>query len=212
MSARPICNIKKTWWLHDDKPCIAINCTYSLGQHAIPSEVPSQQCWRSFASKFSEENWAKWNCLNFKLMTIESITVTIRPWWLSQCWSRKNWIMGKQWYNTCWIRTGGLCNVEKDRTGRMGRVVLLYTNYTTRYTSLHEETYWEQAMSVIYIYIIQIVSVCVSVKYRRPNCWTDHDQIWHAYADRPGNGSYQKLAPWMAWKRGVTGANLRIGT
>ena len=53
----------------------------------------------------------------------------------------------------------------------------------------------------IYIYIMQILSVCVcvcvclSVKYRRPNCWTDHDQIWHAYADRPGNGSYQKLAP-----------------
>ena len=53
----------------------------------------------------------------------------------------------------------------------------------------------------IYIYIIQILSVCVcvcvclSVKYRRPNCWTDHDQIWHAYADRPGNGSYQILAP-----------------
>ena len=51
----------------------------------------------------------------------------------------------------------------------------------------------------IYIYIIQILCVCVcvclSVKYRRPNCWTDHDQIWHAYADRPGNGSYQILAP-----------------
>ena len=26
--------------------------------------------------------------------------------------------------------------------------------------------------------------VCVSVKYRRPNGWTDHDQIWHVYADR----------------------------
>ena len=54
---------------------------------------------------------------------------------------------------------------------------------------------------IIYIYIIQILSVClcvcvcVSVEYRRPNCWTDHDQIWHAYADIPGNGSYQKLAP-----------------
>ena len=30
--------------------------------------------------------------------------------------------------------------------------------------------------------------VCVSVKYRRPNRWTD--QIWHAYADVPGDGSY----------------------
>ena len=30
--------------------------------------------------------------------------------------------------------------------------------------------------------------VCVSVKYRRPNRWTD--QIWHAYADGPGDGSY----------------------
>ena len=27
---------------------------------------------------------------------------------------------------------------------------------------------------------------------RRPNCWTDHDQIWHAYADRPVDGSYLK--------------------
>ena len=33
--------------------------------------------------------------------------------------------------------------------------------------------------------------VCVSVKYRRPNHWTD--QIWHAYyADGPGDGSYLK--------------------
>ena len=32
--------------------------------------------------------------------------------------------------------------------------------------------------------------VCVSVKYRRRNRWTDQDQIWHAYADRPGDGSY----------------------
>ena len=32
--------------------------------------------------------------------------------------------------------------------------------------------------------------VCVSVKYRRPNRWTDQDQIWHAYADGPGDGSY----------------------
>ena len=46
----------------------------------------------------------------------------------------------------------------------------------------------------IYIYIIQIlcVCVCVSVKYRRLNGWTDHDQIWHAYADRSENGSYLK--------------------
>ena len=32
----------------------------------------------------------------------------------------------------------------------------------------------------------------MSVKYRRPNYRTDHDQIWHAYAVRPGDGSYQK--------------------
>ena len=32
--------------------------------------------------------------------------------------------------------------------------------------------------------------VCVSVKYRRPNRWTDQYQIWHAYADGPGDGSY----------------------
>ena len=45
------------------------------------------------------------------------------------------------------------------------------------------------------VYLYNTNSVCLSVKYRRPNCWTDHDQIWHAYADRPGNGSYQKLTP-----------------
>ena len=54
---------------------------------------------------------------------------------------------------------------------------------------------WIVPYFLLGIYIIQILSVCVSVKYRRPNCWTDHDQIWHAYADRPGTGSYQKLAP-----------------
>ena len=25
------------------------------------------------------------------------------------------------------------------------------------------------------------VRACVCVKYMRPNGWTDHDQIWHAY-------------------------------
>ena len=42
------------------------------------------------------------------------------------------------------------------------------------------------------IYLYNTNSVCLSVKYRRPNYRTDHDQIWHAYADRPGDGSYQK--------------------
>ncbi len=43
----------------------------------------------------------------------------------------------------------------------------------------------------VYIYIIQILCVCVclSVNYRRPNSWTDHDQIWHIYTDISGNGS-----------------------
>ena len=70
----------------------------------------------------------------------------------------------------------------------------------------------KKQFATINLYLYNTNSVCVSVEYRRPNCWTDHDQIWHAYADRPGNGSYQILAPWMAWKRGVTGANIRIGT
>ena len=51
-------------------------------------------------------------------------------------------------------------------------------------------------VDIIYIDLYNTNSVCVcvyvSVKYRRPNGWTDHDQIWHVYADRPGNGSYQK--------------------
>ena len=64
----------------------------------------------------------------------------------------------------------------------------------------------------IYIYIIQILCVCVSVKYRRPNGWTDHDQIWHVYADRPGNGSYQKkMVPRMVRKGGLIGTILRSG-
>ena len=54
--------------------------------------------------------------------------------------------------------------------------------------------------------------VCVSVKYRRPNGWTDHDQIWHVYADRPGDGSYQKkMVPRMVRKGGLIGAILRSG-
>ena len=36
------------------------------------------------------------------------------------------------------------------------------------------------------------VCVYVFVKYRQPNGWTDHDQIWHVYADISGNGSYIK--------------------
>ena len=66
----------------------------------------------------------------------------------------------------------------------------------------------------IYIYIIQILCVCVclSVTYRRPNGWTDHDQIWHVYADRSGNGSYlKKIVPRMVQKGGLIGAILRSG-
>ena len=50
----------------------------------------------------------------------------------------------------------------------------------------------------MYIYNTNSVCVCVRafvcafvracVKYRRPNGWTSHDQIWHVYADRSGNG------------------------
>ena len=48
--------------------------------------------------------------------------------------------------------------------------------------------------NTIYIYIIQnlYVCVCLSVTYRRPNGWTNHDQIWHVYAERSGIGSYIK--------------------
>ena len=36
------------------------------------------------------------------------------------------------------------------------------------------------------------VRTCVRVNYKRPNGWTVHDQIWHAYVDRSGNGSFHK--------------------
>ena len=58
------------------------------------------------------------------------------------------------------------------------------------------------------------VCVCarVCVKYRRPNGWTDHDQIWHVYADRSGNGYYlKKMVPHMVQKGGLIGAILRSG-
>ena len=46
----------------------------------------------------------------------------------------------------------------------------------------------------------------------RSNCWTDHDQIWHVYADRSGNGSYlKKLVPRMVRKGGLIGTILRSG-
>ena len=64
----------------------------------------------------------------------------------------------------------------------------------------------------LYLYNTNSVCVCVSVKYRRPNGWTDHDQIWHVYADRPGNGSYQKkMVPRVVRKGGLIGAILRSG-
>ena len=56
------------------------------------------------------------------------------------------------------------------------------------------------------------VRACVRVKYRRPNGWTDHDQIWHVYADRPGNGSYKKkMVPRVVRKGGLIGTILRSG-
>ena len=70
-------------------------------------------------------------------------------------------------------------------------IIIVFIHATYNYTKL----YTCRNYLSIYIYIIQILCVCLSVKYRRPNCWTDHDQNWHAYADRPGNGSYQILAP-----------------
>ena len=69
-------------------------------------------------------------------------------------------------------------------------------------------------MKYLYLYNTNsvCVCVCVSVEYRRPNGWTDHDQIWHVYADRPGNGSYQKkMVPRMVRKGGLIGAILRSG-
>ena len=55
-------------------------CTDSPGQDASPSQVPSQQCWYSFAAELTEANWlpAKWNCLSFKSEP--------RPVWGSNPW------------------------------------------------------------------------------------------------------------------------------
>ena len=33
------------------------SCTDSPGQDASPSQVPSQQCWYSFAAEYTEANW-----------------------------------------------------------------------------------------------------------------------------------------------------------
>ena len=69
-------------------------------------------------------------------------------------------------------------------------------------------TYYAMVHIIYHIYIIQILSVCLSVKYRRPNGWTDHDQIWHACADRSGNGSYlKKLNPTPGGGVGILGGN-----
>ena len=60
--------------------------------------------------------------------------------------------------------------------------------------------------------VLLVMTGDLSVEYRRPNGWTDHDQIWHVYADRPGNGSYQKkMVPRMVRKGGLIGAILRSG-
>ena len=45
-----------------------LECSYtdSPGQDASPSQVPSQQCWYSFAAEYTEASWGKFNCLSFK--------------------------------------------------------------------------------------------------------------------------------------------------
>ena len=47
------------------KAIFECSCTYSLGQDASSSQLPSQQCWYSFANEYTEANWAKWNCPGF---------------------------------------------------------------------------------------------------------------------------------------------------
>ncbi len=49
-----------------------------------------------------------------------------------------------------------------------------------------------RARAYVCVCVCVCVRACVRVNYKRPNGWTDHDQIWHAYADRSENGSYLK--------------------
>ena len=83
-----------------------------------------------------------------------------------------------------------------------------FIQFTFQYGCTHQSSPWPREYTVLlqvlvlhfYLYLYNTnsvcLSVCLSVKYRRPNCWTDHDQIWHAYADRSGDGSYlKKLTP-----------------
>ena len=45
---------------------------------------------------------------------------------------------------------------------------------------------------LIYIYIGECVSVCVSFQaYTRRRLWSDLNQIWHTHADSPRKGSGQ---------------------
>ena len=42
------------------------SCTDSPGQDASPLQAPSQQCWYSFTTEYTEANRDKINCLSFK--------------------------------------------------------------------------------------------------------------------------------------------------
>ena len=96
----------------------------------------------------------------------------------------------------------------KSSSSKGGLVIYIDDKYKADViTNLNSYEHWEglilkvngenlsKTLNIGNLYLYNTNSVCVSVEYRRPNYRTDHDQIWHAYADRPGNGSYQILAP-----------------
>ena len=89
-------------------------------------------------------------------------------------------------------RTGSILSLEIPWITAHSTDLNWYKTNSTYVLNLSKTLHYTHAQQV-YLYLYSVcLCVCVSVKYRRPNCLTDHDQIWHAYADRPGDGSYLK--------------------
>ena len=51
------------------------SCTDSPGQDASPSQVPSQQCWYSFAAEYTEANWGLMKLPKLQRRTMLSVGI-----------------------------------------------------------------------------------------------------------------------------------------
>ena len=51
------------------------SCTDSPGQDASPSQIPSQQCWYSFAAEYTEANWGLMKLPELQKLAMPSVGI-----------------------------------------------------------------------------------------------------------------------------------------